>query len=70
MHNPPKEFVKAGSPFFMFFLLEALVNESNFDALSKTISDYWGKQTDAGATTFWEMYQASSSTRPAERVCT
>ena len=57
MHSPPKDFVKAGSPFFMFFLLEALVHENNFDALADTISDYWGKQTDAGATTFWEMYQ-------------
>jgi alpha-L-rhamnosidase len=57
MHNPPKDFVKAGSPFFMFFLLEALVHENNFDALATTIRDYWGKQTDAVATTFWEMYQ-------------
>jgi hypothetical protein len=57
MHNPPKDFVRAGSPFFMFFLLEALVNERKFDALATTIRDYWGKQIDAGATTFWEMYQ-------------
>jgi hypothetical protein len=56
MHNPPRDFVKAGSPFFMFFLLEALVREKRFDDLIDTIRDYWGKQIDAGATTFWEMY--------------
>jgi alpha-L-rhamnosidase len=56
VHDTPADFVKAGSPFFMFFLLEALVQERRFDALVETIRDYWGKQTDAGATTFWEMY--------------
>ena len=60
MHNPPKGFVKAGSPFFMFFLLEALVREQKYDALIDTIRDYWGKQIDAGATTFWEMYHEGS----------
>jgi hypothetical protein len=57
VHDPPSDFVKAGSPFFMFFLLEALVLEKRYDALIDTIRDYWGKQIDAGATTFWEMYQ-------------
>jgi hypothetical protein len=56
VHDPPQGFVRAGSPFFMFFLLEALVLERRFDALADTIRDYWGKQIDAGATTFWEMY--------------
>jgi hypothetical protein len=40
----------------MFFLLEALVREGDFEAMIRTIRDYWGRQTDAGATTFWEMY--------------
>src|SRR6185503_13664329 len=56
VHDTPADFVKAGSPFFMFFLLEAVVQERRFDALIDTIRDYWGKQIDAGATTFWEMY--------------
>lgn len=64
MHNPPKDFVKAGSPFFMFFLLEALVAENKADQLIPTIRDYWGKQIDAGATTFWEMYQDPDTTTP------
>jgi hypothetical protein len=60
VHDTPADFVKAGSPFFMFFLLEALVQEGRFDALIETIRDYWGKQIDAGATTFWEMYHEGS----------
>jgi len=56
VHDTPGDFVKAGSPFFMFFLLEALVQEKRFDDLIDTIRNYWGKQIDAGATTFWEMY--------------
>jgi hypothetical protein len=56
VHDPPAKFVKAGSPFFMFFLLEALVREGRFDEMIDTIRSYWGKQIDAGATTFWEMY--------------
>src|SRR5207237_2260765 len=54
--RPPKNFVRAGSPFFMFFLLEALVREKRFDALIDTILYYWGPQIDAGATTFSLVY--------------
>lgn len=57
MLNAPEGFVTAGSPFFMFFLLEGLVREHRYDDLIHTIRDYWGKQIDAGATSFWEMYQ-------------
>lgn len=60
--HPPKGFVEAGSPFFMFFLLEALVDEGEFGEMIDTIREYWGVQIEAGATTFWEMYY-----RDAER---
>jgi len=56
LHSAPKGFVEAGSPFFMFFLLEALVREKRYDALIDTIRNYWGEQVQAGATSFWEMY--------------
>ncbi|MDB5327745.1 MAG: alpha-L-rhamnosidase, partial [Phycisphaerales bacterium] len=56
MHEAPEGFVTAGSPFFMFFLLEGLVREGKIDQLVRTILDYWGPQVEAGATTFWEMY--------------
>ncbi|MFA6960876.1 MAG: family 78 glycoside hydrolase catalytic domain [Opitutaceae bacterium] len=56
MEKAPKGFVKAGSPFFMFFLLEGLANEGRYTELVDTVRAYWGKQVDAGATTFWETY--------------
>ncbi|HZZ41686.1 MAG TPA: family 78 glycoside hydrolase catalytic domain [Tepidisphaeraceae bacterium] len=56
VHKAPAGFVEAGSPFFMFFLLEALVREEEYDALIQTIRTYWGEQVAAGATSFWEMY--------------
>ena len=56
MHEAPEGFVTAGSPFFMFFLLEGLVREGKIDQLIQQIINYWGPQVEAGATTFWEMY--------------
>ena len=56
IQKAPKGFVAAGSPFFMFFVLEALVGEGRWAELVRTIRDYWGIQIEAGATTFWEMY--------------
>lgn len=52
----PGDFVRAGSPFFMFFVLECLARERRGTELTALIRDYWGKQVKAGATTFWEMY--------------
>ncbi len=40
----------------MFFLLEALAREGRTADLLTTIRSYWGKQIQAGATTFWEMF--------------
>lgn len=59
--EPPDGFVHAGSPFFMFFLLEVLEREGDFSRMIDTIADYWGRQIQAGATTFWEMYLTPQS---------
>ncbi|MFP4028751.1 MAG: family 78 glycoside hydrolase catalytic domain [Candidatus Brocadiia bacterium] len=56
--EPPEDFVTAGSPFFMFFLLETMVKAGKYDDLVQTIRNYWGLQINAGATTFWENYHA------------
>lgn len=56
MAKAPKGFVEAGSPFFMFFVLEGLAREGRIKELADTIRSYWGKQVEAGATTFWETY--------------
>ena len=56
MEKAPKGFVKAGSPFFMFFVLEGLANEGRYAELVDTVRCYWGKQVEAGATACWETY--------------
>lgn len=56
MHHPPADFVKAGSPFFEFFLLEAYVKEEKDQEFLETIRRDWGFMIDMGATTFWEMW--------------
>jgi hypothetical protein len=56
MEKAPEGFVQAGSPFFMFFLLEGLARQGRIDSLVQLVRDYWGKQIEAGATTFWETF--------------
>ncbi|WP_052361554.1 family 78 glycoside hydrolase catalytic domain [Geminisphaera colitermitum] len=58
MGAAPEGFVSAGSPFFMFFVLEGLAREGRGGDMVRLIRDYWGKQVEAGATAFWEMYHA------------
>jgi len=56
MSDPPEGFVKAGSPFFEFFLLEAYQQEGRDNEFLDTIRRDWGFMVDAGATTFWELW--------------
>lgn len=56
MYHPPEGFVKAGSPFFEFFLLEALMREGQDQAFLDVIRRDWGFMIHEGATTFWEMW--------------
>jgi len=61
MFSAPPGFVTAGSPFFMFFLLEAYVRENQIGQMLETIRQYWGEQVRAGATTFWETYDPNAA---------
>jgi alpha-L-rhamnosidase len=56
IEKPPKDFVKAGSPFFMFFVMEGYAREGRWTEMVKAIRNYWGIQIEAGATTCWETY--------------
>lgn len=56
MERPPIGFVRTGSPFFMFFLLEAFARQNRIESVVDVIRSYWGKQVENGATTFWETY--------------
>lgn len=56
LRHPPEDFVKAGSPFFAFFLLEAYMREgADLEFLDRIRKD-WGFMIAQGATTFWEMW--------------
>jgi len=61
LFNPPDDFVKAGSPFFEFFLLEALKDKNRAQEFIDTIRKDWGFMVDMGATTFWEMWSGVES---------
>lgn len=56
VHRSPKHFVKAGSPFFEFFLLEVLAQEGRAKDFLDMIRRDWGFMVEQGATTFWEMW--------------
>ena len=58
--DPPADFVRAGSPFFGFFLLELLARERRGGELLERIRDDWGFMLRQGATTFWEMWSLRS----------
>ena len=60
MHDPPEGFVRAGSPFFEFFLLEAYQQEERVREFVDTIRRDWGFMVDMGASTFWEMWSGHS----------
>ena len=54
--NPPDGFVKAGSPFFQFFILEILSEAGRIEEMVNDIRKHWGFMIKEGATTFWEMW--------------
>lgn len=56
VQHPPKNYVKAGSPFFAFFLLEVLADAKRHPEFIETIRDNWGFMIKQGATTFWEVW--------------
>jgi len=56
MENPSPGFVRAGSPFFEFFLLEGYRREGKAQELLETLRRDWGFMADMGATTFWETW--------------
>jgi hypothetical protein len=56
IERPPEGFVRAGSPFFEFFLLEGYQREGRHQQFLDTIRRDWGRMIDLGATTFWETW--------------
>lgn len=54
--DPPEGFVRVGSPWMAFFLLEALAKMGERARLLTTMEALWGRMLSAGATTAWETF--------------
>src|SRR5690606_37228368 len=55
-NNPPEGMVRVGSPFALFYMLDALVHDGRHDQAMKIIRARWGELVKHGATTFWETF--------------
>lgn len=58
--NAPAQFVRAGSPFFVFFQLELLSGARGRNRLLDLIRESWGFMLREGATSFWELWSLAS----------
>lgn len=67
--DPPEGMVRFGSPFAMFFLLEALGREGKHDELLSIVRERWGFMLEAGATTFWETFPGYEKDVPTRSHC-
>lgn len=54
--EPREDMTKVGSPFALFYILEALIKEGNHEAVVRIVRERWGEMIYHGATTFWEMF--------------
>jgi hypothetical protein len=61
IEDPPEGFVRAGSPFFEFFLLEAYQAEGREQEVVSAIRRDWGWMVEMGATTFWESWSGAGA---------
>ncbi|MCL5271331.1 MAG: alpha-L-rhamnosidase, partial [bacterium] len=53
---PPEGMTRVGSPFALFFILEALVSQGRHDEVMRIVRKEWGEMIRHGATTFWETF--------------
>jgi hypothetical protein len=54
--SPPDGMVKVGSPFALFYILEALAKDGRHAEMLAITRDRWGEMVKHGATTFWETF--------------
>lgn len=58
--HAPEGFVRAGSPFFVFFQLELLARDADGPAMLELMRRSWGFMLREGATTFWELWSLTT----------
>lgn len=61
IHNPEADVVRAGSPYFSFYVLQALWHAGQKKRAYDYIRDKWGYMLSQGATTTWESWKDSNS---------
>ncbi len=54
--EPKKGMVKVGSPFALFYIIEALARQGRQADILSVVRTRWGEMVDKGATTFWETF--------------
>ncbi len=66
---PPDEIVPVGSPWFLFFTLEALLKRHEVATVITLIREQWGRMLAQGATTFWETFPNLQATHWSRSLC-
>lgn len=61
IHNPDSGVVRAGSPYFSFYVLQALWKAGQHARALNYIRERWGYMLDQGATTCWEQWNNENS---------
>jgi len=51
-----KGVVRVGTPYFMFYVLQALFHSGRYQKAVEIIRERWGEMLKKGATTFWEVF--------------
>jgi hypothetical protein len=65
LNAPPQP----GTPYFYYFVLEALERTGHHAEAIQLTKVVWGKMLGAGATSFWEVWDPTCATRPEFHVC-
>ena len=67
--DPPEKMMTFGSPFAMFYLLEALAKDGRYGDILEIVRDRWGFMLSAGATSFWETFPGYEKGVPTRSHC-
>src|SRR5580704_17240532 len=65
LHTPPQ----AGTPYFYYFVLEALEKTGHHAEAIQLIKDVWGGMIDTGATSVWEVWDPECVGSPEMHAC-
>ncbi|MBN2658973.1 MAG: family 78 glycoside hydrolase catalytic domain [Spirochaetales bacterium] len=66
---PPEGVVRFGTPFALFFLLEALASSGHMEEALAVIREKWGGMLEGGDATFWESFPGFEPEYPTRSYC-